>query len=60
MDERLPDACKICLKIGWGNPYIDKDGALHPCDGYIGDGGSVCLSKDRTMIVLLDRLLNKL
>ena len=66
----LPEACEICRKYelskelmdGFGEPYFYDDRynnmkrTFHPC----GDTQtSMCLPKDRTMIVLLDKLLKK-
>ena len=47
-------ACRICMKLS------DRD-TLTCGDSVCGiDAGSICLSKDRAMIVLLDTILKEL
>ena len=60
-EKELPEACKICIKLGGGdraNPHYGEDGSFFfPCSESVYEGGSVCLPKDRAMIVLLYKSL---
>lgn len=68
MEIELPEACKICLanannhdigEFSGKRPYWSESGFFNPCMDTVNNGGSSCLPKDRTMIVLLDKLLKK-
>ena len=64
--KQLLDACEICIKYNFKKNIFrpeESDGCIstpsyiNGCDCH---DGSVCLNKDRAIIVLLDRLLKKM
>ena len=63
MKNKLPDACKICLDNTTNNfnirPHWNDSNEFVACYNYEDEPSTSCLPKDRTIIILLNKLLNK-
>lgn len=63
MKNKLSEACKICLDNTNINfdivPHWNNSDQFVACYNYESDPSTSCLPKDRAIIVLLNKLLNK-